>query len=114
MISTRTGLSPTMVQLSRRFRFLHNCHWPGPRSLVTTEGVSVDVLSSGYLDISVHRVRLYTLCIQVQIPRINTKLQVPGVRFCRQLPRKVISRETLLSQRTENSAFHRSLITAKP
>ena len=32
-------------------------HWPGPRSLVTTSGVSVDVLSSGYLDISVPRVR---------------------------------------------------------
>lgn len=31
-------------------------HWPGPRSLVTTSRVSVDVLSSGYLDISVHRV----------------------------------------------------------
>ena len=31
-------------------------HWPGPRSLVTTNGVSVDVLSSGYLDISVRRV----------------------------------------------------------
>ena len=28
-------------------------HWPGPRSLVTTNGVSVDVLSSSYLDISV-------------------------------------------------------------
>ena len=23
-------------------------HWPGPRSLATTSGVSVDVLSSGY------------------------------------------------------------------
>ena len=34
-----------------------NGHWPGPRSLVTTNGVSVDVLSSGYLDISVPRVR---------------------------------------------------------
>ena len=31
--------------------------WPGPRSLVTTSGVSVDVLSSGYLDISVPQVR---------------------------------------------------------
>ena len=31
--------------------------WPGPRSLVTTSRVSVDFLSSGYLDISVHRVR---------------------------------------------------------
>ena len=32
--------------------------WPGPRSLVTTNGVSVDVLSSSYLDISVRWVRL--------------------------------------------------------
>ena len=29
------------------------CHWPGPRSLATTSGVSVDVLSSRYLDVSV-------------------------------------------------------------
>ena len=40
----------------------------GPRSLVATEGVSIDFLSSGYLDISVPRVRLATLCIQVTIP----------------------------------------------
>ena len=33
-------------------------HWPGPRSLATTNGVSVDVLSFGYLDVSVPRVRL--------------------------------------------------------
>ena len=32
--------------------------WPGPRSLVTTNGVSVDVLSSSYLDISVRWVCL--------------------------------------------------------
>ena len=45
MLSTRTGLSPTMARLSKRFRFLHLSHWPGPRSLATTNGVSVDVLS---------------------------------------------------------------------
>ena len=28
-------------------------HWPSPRSLATTSGVSVDVLSSRYLDVSV-------------------------------------------------------------
>ena len=56
LLSTRTGLSPTMARLSRRFRFLPNGHWPGPRSLATTSGVSVDVLSSGYLDVSVPRV----------------------------------------------------------
>ena len=39
-----------------------------PRSLVATEGISVDFFSSGYLDISVPRVRLHTLWIQVWIP----------------------------------------------
>ena len=35
----------------------------GPRSLATTRGVSVDFLSSGYLDVSVPRVRfLYPMC----------------------------------------------------
>ena len=34
-----------------------NCHWPGPRSLATTCGVSVDVLSYRYLDVSVPCVR---------------------------------------------------------
>ena len=37
---------------------LNLCHWPDPRSLATTSGVSVDVLSSGYLDVSLPRVRL--------------------------------------------------------
>lgn len=55
-LSTRTGLSPAKARLSRRFRFLIYSHWPGPRSLATTNGVSVDVLSSGYLDVSVPRV----------------------------------------------------------
>ena len=57
-LSTRTGLSPAMARLSRRFRFPLIGHWPGPRSLVTTNGVSVDVLSSSYLDISVRWVCL--------------------------------------------------------
>ena len=55
---TRTGLSPAKARRSRRFRLSFDCHWPSPRSLATTSGVSVDVLSSGYLDVSVHRVRL--------------------------------------------------------
>src|SRR3546814_11613495 len=43
-LSTRTGLSPALARLSRRFRFLPLGHWPDPRSLATTSGVSVDVL----------------------------------------------------------------------
>ena len=69
---TCTGLSPAKARLSRRFQFAQNHHWPGPRSLATTNGVSVDVLSSGYLDVSVPRVCLLTLCIQVKIPLINS------------------------------------------
>ncbi len=42
-------------------------HWPGPRSLAATNGVSVDVLSSGYLDVSVRQVRLAILYIQIAI-----------------------------------------------
>jgi hypothetical protein len=67
-LSTDTGLSPTMADLSRSFSFLLLHHWPGPRSLVTTEGVSQDFLSSGYLDISVPRVCFAHLCIQCEIP----------------------------------------------
>ena len=48
------------------------CHvvwvWADPLSLATTKGVEVSFLSSGYLDVSVRRLTLRTLCIQVRIP----------------------------------------------
>ena len=72
---TRTGLSPAKAQLSRRFRLCKTKHWPGPRSLATTSGVSVDVLSSGYLDVSVPRVRFLSLCIQDKIPIQRSELR---------------------------------------
>ena len=56
-----------MARLSRRFLFLPIHHWPGPRSLATTNGVSVDVLSSGYWDVSLHRVCFHNLWIQLWI-----------------------------------------------
>ena len=46
--------------------YFQNGHWPGPRSLVTTNGVSVDVLSSSYLDISVRWV-----CLSCEINQIG-------------------------------------------
>ena len=45
---THKGLSPAMADLSRSFAFMSQKHWPGPGSLATTTGVSVDVLSYGY------------------------------------------------------------------
>ena len=53
---TCTGLSPTWAQLSNWFQLSLQKRWPSPRSLAATSRVSVDVLSSGYLDVSVHRV----------------------------------------------------------
>ena len=41
--------------------------WAGPRSLAATEGISVDFCSSGYLDVSVHQVRLPALYIQTEM-----------------------------------------------
>jgi hypothetical protein len=67
MLSTCTGLSPIVARLSILFQFLHERHWPHPRSLATTSGVSVDVLSSGYLDVSVLPVCSNTLCIHVPV-----------------------------------------------
>ena len=39
----------------------------GPRSLAATKGISVDFFSSGYLDVSVPRVRPDNLCIQLPV-----------------------------------------------
>ena len=67
---THTGLSPSLVNLSRLFRF--NPHrmswsynpniavttlvWANPRSLATTYGITFVFFSSAYLDVSVQRV----------------------------------------------------------
>ena len=42
--------------------------WAPPRSLAATYGIILIFFSSGYLDGSVLRVRLLTLCIQIRIP----------------------------------------------
>ena len=63
-------------------------NWAVPRSLAATGGISVDFFSSGYLDVSVPRVRFLHLCIQCKIPasgwvspfgnpRIKASLQAP-------------------------------------
>ena len=42
------------------------------RSLAATNEISVDFFSSGYLDVSVLPVRLFTLCIHVKIVSYDT------------------------------------------
>ena len=58
------GCHPLWPGFPGLFQLENTRHWPGPRSLATTNGVSVDVLSSGYLDVSVHQVRFPALYIQ--------------------------------------------------
>jgi len=47
------GYHPLRPSFPDWFRLSLMYHWPGPRSLATTNGVSVDVLSSRYLDVSI-------------------------------------------------------------
>ena len=47
------GYHPLRPCFPDRFWLSHIHDWPGPGSLATTTGVSVDVLSSRYLDVSV-------------------------------------------------------------
>ena len=80
MLSTYTGLSPTLVWLSIHFYFLHIGHWADPRSLATTSGISVDFFSSGYWDVSLPRVSFIILCIQIIIP--FTQISAEQTEIC--------------------------------
>ncbi len=42
------GAITHVAGLSRPFCYINKNHWPVPRSLATTSGISVDVFSSGY------------------------------------------------------------------
>jgi hypothetical protein len=64
---TFKGLSPAVVSLSRLFKLTYQLYWPVPRSLATTNGVSIDFFSSGYLDVSVLRVCSLHLWIQCKV-----------------------------------------------
>ncbi len=45
-----------MVSFSKLFNFFYQNCWPIPVSLATTNGISIDFFSSGYLDVSVLQV----------------------------------------------------------
>ena len=64
--------------------------WPAPRSLATTNGISVDVFSSPYLDVSVQAVPHVYLFIQYTLsgycPLGLPHSEIPGYIACLQLP----------------------------
>ena len=77
--------------LSIPFGFFNLIHWPGPLSLATTYGVSVDVLSSWYLDVSVPKVRFLILCIQIKILKMSgfPHSEIHGSKGVRPSPRLI-------------------------
>ena len=75
-----TGLSPSLIYLSKYFDYASQYYsrgpypeliissvWASPISLATTFGITVVFFSSGYLDVSVPRVPLAYLSIQYAI-----------------------------------------------
>ena len=64
---TFTGLSPSLVSMSILFKFFYQNCWPSPVSLATTNGISIDFFSSGYLDVSVLQVISLNLFIQFKV-----------------------------------------------
>ena len=80
---SRTGLSPSLagfpktilLNLSNQLcgpkpQGARTLVWALPVSLAATSRITVVFSSSGYLDVSVHRVPLLTLCIGVRIPEV--------------------------------------------
>ncbi len=62
------GCHPLRPGFPDRFHLSSHRRWPSPLSLATTRGVSVDVLSSRYLDVSVPWVCFLSLWIRDKIP----------------------------------------------
>ena len=56
--------------------------WALPVSLAATPGIDVSFSSSGYLDVSVHRVPFVTLCIHVTMTALNDR-RVSPFRYLR-------------------------------
>ena len=64
--------------------------WPAPRSLATTKGISVDVFSSPYLDVSVQAVPSVYLWIQYTVTGLDSgrvsPFGYPRIIACFRLP----------------------------
>ena len=79
-----TGLSPSLAGFPKtillnsldHFRgpnpSMHARWWALPVSLAATPGIDVSFSSSGYLDVSVHRVPLHNLWIQLWIHEVSS------------------------------------------
>ena len=94
---TLSGVSSHTLRLSYVVRYavrtpqvLLPVVWPAPRSLATTKGISVDVFSSPYLDVSVQAVPSVYLWIQHTVTGHNSSrvspFGYPRITACFRLP----------------------------
>ena len=94
---TLSGVSSHTLQLSFVVRYavrtpqvLLPMVWPLPRSLATTKGISVDVFSSPYLDVSVQAVPSVYLWIQYTVTGLDSSrvspFGYPRITACFRLP----------------------------
>ena len=96
-VLTNTGLSPSMATLSNVFLFvkhqmswsynpgrsLNRTVWANPSSLAATIGITVVFSSSGYLDVSVPRVRPACAVIHLQCTGLPHSEICGSHRMCR-------------------------------
>ena len=94
---TLSGVSSHTLRLSYVVRYavrtpqvLLPVVWPAPRSLATTKGISVDVFSSPYLDVSVQAVPSACLWIQYTVTGLDSSrvspFGYPRITACFRLP----------------------------
>ena len=94
---TLSGVSSHTLRLSYVVRYavrtpqvLLPMVWPAPRSLATTKGISVDVFSSPYLDVSVQAVPSVYLWIQYTVTGLDSSrvspFGYPRITACFRLP----------------------------
>ena len=69
----RSPNRPLIMMTVRTPKILLPPVWPLPRSLATTNGISVDVFSSPYLDVSVQAVPFLYLLIQYRILEVCSR-----------------------------------------
>ena len=84
LLPSCTGLSPSLAGFSKTVplgscRFLQSLPqgartlvWAPPRSLAATYGITFVFSSSGYLDVSVHRVPFIKLCIYLMMTEVSS------------------------------------------
>ncbi len=89
--------------------------WAFSRSLAATEEITIVFFSWGYLDVSVHLVRLWSLCIQQQMSRYYTRRVPPfrnlRIKVCLATPRS-FSQLTTSFIASWRQGIHRLLLIA--